>query len=859
MKLVLLSCVAFVVSASAAEQPASGPEAWKGGSPDSTYRQVWPQSVCWRHGQKTTLACTFDQPEDWSRFDTAAFWLHAENATGSSFVVLFTSENPQTQGPDYYAYKITLDWIGWKRFVLPFLELNVARQPIGWKQIDSVCFTASGYGSTPDPNAVVRLDGFELLAAGSTGPRMTDADLFAALDLGLPALTAVRQAVDAGDLAAAKSALAAHLRNRTTPRWLADWRQPAFRDAKAKPRDVAAAEKVLQHKFDYPTGPSQLGTWDFGAKIDWTANPTEGEARTHLWNEALNRHFHFRTLAEAYWQTGQDKYAQEIAAEIVDWAASNPAVLLSDGNHLANGCEAWQTLTTGIRLADTWPNALYRCLGSPAFGDEAICVVFKSVFEQASHLSRWPSTGNWLTAESNGLFTAGVLFPEFKEAGQWRQLALERLYRQLDEDVYPDGMQYELAAGYNNWVVTEFAHILELADLNGLRHEVPDDFLAKMEKMFNYLLLAALPNGQIPGLNDANNADVRSLLATGCKLFPRRTDFEFVATGGQSGTAPAETSHAFPYTGHYVMRSGWDREATYLLFDAGPFGAGHQHEDKLHFVLWSHGHQLVLDPGNYSYDRSRWRRYVLSTAAHNTVLVDNQGQHRAGHRDTYFWPRPWTAPAPVDSGVRWRSTSEYDCATGLYSHGYGPQNAVNATHERRIVLVKSARLFVVTDILTPRDDAEHEYTALFHLDAANAVVDEKTKAVSSEQAECGRLRIIPVADERLAVEIVNGRDEEPVQGWAGQPWRAIPTALYRRSGRGVVRFQFVLEPGAQAGPSAVRAVESAAASAGDVVTRIRFVDDRVLEISPPDASGAVACSWSKPSASVRLEGATPDT
>lgn len=61
-----------------------------------------------------------------------------------------------------------------------------------------------------------------------------------------------------------------------------DWRQPAFRDAKTKPYSIAAAEKVLQHKFDYPTGPGQRGTLDFGAKIDWTANPTEGEARTHL-------------------------------------------------------------------------------------------------------------------------------------------------------------------------------------------------------------------------------------------------------------------------------------------------------------------------------------------------------------------------------------------------------------------------------------------------------------------------------------------------------------------------------------------------------------------------------------------------
>ena len=29
------------------------------------------------------------------------------------------------------------------------------------------------------------------------------------------------------------------------------------------------------------------------------------------------------------------------------------------------------------------------------------------------------------------------------------------------------------------------------------------------------------------------------------------------------------------------MRSGWDRKALFLGFEVGPFGAGHQHEDKL--------------------------------------------------------------------------------------------------------------------------------------------------------------------------------------------------------------------------------------------------------------------------------------
>jgi len=835
MKLQLVLCFALAATTCAAAPQSLGPQGWKGGTPDARIDTVWPQSICWRHAQSRSLGLALAAPQDWSNFTAIALWLHSEKATGSRFVVLFPSENPRTAGPDYYSCQITLDWTGWKRFVLPFDEMGSAREPLGWNHIEGIHFHASGYGNTPDPAAVVRLGGVELLAA-ATGRQMTDAELFENLDLDAAPLAAVKQAVAAGNLAAAKAALAAHFRNRSSPRWSVDWREPAFRTVHAKPNvhRYAAAEKVLQHKFDFPKGPQSKGTLDFGAKIDWTANPTEGEARTHLWNEVINRHFHFRTLAQAYWESGDARFAREIADEIFDWTASNPAVLLSSGNHLANGCEAWQTLTTGIRLADTWPSAISRCLGSPAFTDELIATIYKSVCQQSRHLVRWPSTGNWLTAESNGLFTAGVMFPEFREARQWRRTALERLYRQLDDEVYPDGMQYELASGYNNWVVTEFAEIIELADRNDRRGEVPADFLAKMEKMFNYLLFASMPSGQIPGLNDSGNSDVRTLLATGFQLFKSRDDFQFVATGGAAGRAPRETSHAFPFCGHYVMRSGWDKDATYLLLDAGPFGAGHQHEDKLSFVLWSQGRQLVLDPGNFSYDRSRWRRYVLSTAGHNSVLVDGQGQHRERKKETYFWPRPWNAATPPTADAHWHSTPEYDLARGDYTDGYGPKNEIAVTHRRRVIFLKRENLFLVSDRLTPRDAAVHRYEAIFHLDAAKASVDETTKGVRSDNRGAANVAILPLAGEGLSVEIVQGKSDDPVQGWSSGPWRAIPAAIYARSASGPVEFHFLLEPTAKNARPAVRRVEKT-----DSGLQIVFADGPRLEIQSSDDMDAV--------------------
>ncbi len=557
------------------------------------------------------------------------------------------------------------------------------------------------------------------------------------------------------------------------------------------PKPAKRAEDLIRKEFAWRFG-TQLWSIQFKDRIDWRANPTSGPGRTHLWNESLNRHFHFRDLSSAYWNTGRERYAAALAEHWMDWIHSNPPPRLSSGNGAGDANCIWQTLTTGIRLESTWPDAFYRCLGSPAFTDRVIVDIVKSVADQARHLVRWPSSGNWLTEESLGLFTAGMLFPEYREAASWRRTAVQRLYTQLDHEVYPDGMQYELAAGYNNWVVSNFSELLDRAEMNGLRAELPKDYLAKLEKMYNYLLLGMMPNGKVPGLNDSGDADVRRLLERGWKLYPDRTDFLFGATLGRQGTEPKATSHVFPYAGHYVMRSDWGPEALYLLFDSGPFGYGHQHEDKLHFVLFAFGRRLVLDPGNYSYDHSKWRRYVIGTAGHNTIMVDGHGQNRRAHPDTRFRPRPWSAPAPPDNDTLWKSTAIADFVRGTYRRGYGPKPQIDVTHTRRILFVKP-EYFLIVDTLRPADSAPHRYDALFHLDAENAELTPDTLAVRSSEKDQANLGLLPLKIPGLDCRIVKGR-EDPVQGWANDPWRPVPTAVYTRTAAGTVRFAWLLQP-----------------------------------------------------------------
>ena len=692
------------------------------------------------------------------------------------------------------------------------------------------------------------------------GPRITDKEFFSALDLEAQGLNEVKAAIDESDFLAAKEALARHIRERKEPRWFFDWRDhPILNEStptlpEYAPHNFKEADEFCQHIFGYEFVGSEKTSIRFGQKIDWGANPTKGEAKTHLWNEALNRHYHFDPISMAYWESGNEKYALELAAQWLDWIEQNPRPLDSSGNvHDPYGCFAWQTLTTGMRLEGTWPNALYRCLSSPAFTDEAIAAILKSVCEQTRHLIRWPTVANWLTEECMGVFTAGMLFPEFKEAKEWRRIALERLYKQFDDEVYPDGMEYELAAGYSTWVLQNFYKILDLAELNGLQSELPESFLPRLEKMFDYPLYASMPDGTIPGLNDSGNTDVRDILAKGHQLFPHRIDFLYVATSGEEGSVPGQTSCDFPYAGHYVMRSSWDEDACYLLFDSGPYGSAHQHEDKLHFVLYAHERQHILDPGNYSYDDSRWRRYVLTTPAHNTLMVDGQGQNRRAKPETYFWPRQWTEPAPPGNDTKWVSTEDFDHVVGVYKDGYGPENDTTVTHTRRILFVKDSigeesksPYFIILDTLTASDEQAHLYESLFHLDTESASIDDQTQSIRTENEGASNLVIFPLVRSGLEVTIVCGR-EDPVQGWANHPWRPVPTAVFSRQGIGTVRMLYVLCPVPEGQSAPIVSVEPIACryvsqeedkDTGDAIAiRIIFSDGRNHYFAQSDLPG----------------------
>jgi len=683
-----------------------------------------------------------------------------------------------------------------------------------------------------------KLDGFEVHT-------MTQAEydrrLFEALDLGRPDLAAVKRAYQAGDLVAAREALVEHFRTREQPPG------PELATT-ASASVIAQADEVLQHTYRLVGCPPHK----LGETILWNEDPFSYDQ----WAIQLNRHGEWVALGQAYAATGDEKYAREFAAQVLGWTSAMPVYIgprWIEGPFFEAG-KAPLTLDGGIRMGHTWFPAYYYFRNSPSFGVEAQIAMLSSFHDHALYLmdeANYHETSNWGTMEANGLLHLGLMLPEFRDAATWRDTAARRLTNQLTAQVYPDGAQIELTPGYHGVTLSNMLGALRVARRVGFA--MPEGFESGLERMFEYYVRIAMPDLRTPALNDSGAGGVQGWLQQGYELFPARADFLYLATNRQEGQPPAYTSCMMPYAGWAMMRTGWGSQDSYLLFDAGPYGSGHQHEDKLHLILHANGKTLLTEPGNYSYDASDWRRYVLSTRAHNTVLVDGLEQDRARVRDTWVAREPTTSP--------WVTGEDFDYAEGTYADGYGPEGDRTVTHTRKVLFVKP-RNWIVIDVLSPTDDEPHAYGTPFHLDVESAEMDPETLATVGKSGDVG-LAIIPLSRDGLSAQIVQGQTGPVVQGWLPtgrhNELRPIPTPVYRMEGAGERVMAYMLLPLSGAEPlpqiTPLPAPEGALACAiswadGSVHYLAHNRNGQAIALGPVEAQGGLTLAVVSPDGTV---------
>jgi uncharacterized heparinase superfamily protein len=606
-----------------------------------------------------------------------------------------------------------------------------------------------------------------------------------------------------------------------------------------------AAEASRQGRFDL-LGYRGLS---FGDPVDWHLDPVSGRRAPRLhWSRIdpldpevvgdskvvweLSRHQWLVTLAQAWRLSQREEYAEACFRYLDAWMRDNPRGL---------GINWASSLEVALRIV-SWCWALTLLEGSPAASRDRVPQVVEVLAAHAAHveryLSEYFSPNTHLTGEALGLFYAGVLLPEQREARSWRERGATILEREISRQVLEDGVYFEQATCYQRYTIEIYLHFLILARRAGLA--VSPGVGVAVQRMLDCLLAMRHPRGAMPQMGDADGGcllpltrrepgDLRGLFAVAASFFGRG-DYAWAAGGpapevvwllGDQGRRVFEAlaprrpstrpSRLFAEGGHAVMSSGWDPEAHHLVFDVGPLGCrvsgGHGHADLLSIGCSVFGEPCIVDPGTYVYTAApEWRNHFRSTRAHSTATVDEQDQ--ANPVGSFAW-----ATRPSARLRRWRSTSAFDYADA--EHDAYVCSGDPVVHRRRVLFLKP-RCFVLVDELAGA--AAHRVDLRFQLAPSLPVRVDPTGWVRVSVPGGRGLLLRCLAEIPFAVSVHEG-ETDPIRGWVSPDYgRREPAPLVMFSTRAALplRAFTLLWPteDVNAPPPAVELVGSERGSAG---------------------------------------------
>ena len=410
-------------------------------------------------------------------------------------------------------------------------------------------------------------------------------------------------------------------------------------------------------------------------RVEW-----EAHGMPRLWQYQLHYADYVRTLAHGA-RCSESAWAGRALELIEDWIAANPP-----GRR-----PGWEPYPLSLRAVN-WCAAL-AMLATGAVGERETAIA-ASLAAQGRFLARhleWHLGGNHLLKNAKALILLGVAL-DCPEAPAWRARGMRILLAEVRRQVLADGGHYERSPLYHGIVMEDLLDVLALAAghrgallADGARAALRD----AARRMAAWLARMRHPDGGLPLFNDcvlSGDPQPAELLAYSARVLE-----EEPAAGG---TVALSTS------GYYVLERGAGR----AIVDCGAVGPdelpAHAHADTLSFELSWAGRRVVVDGGTAGYALDDLRRYLRSTAAHNTVRVDEVEQsevwasHRVGRR-----ARP-TGARIVEAGSHLAFAGAHD--------GYA---RLGVMHHRHVVATDD--LWVVVDELRGR--GRHRFESFLHL------------------------------------------------------------------------------------------------------------------------------------------------
>ncbi|WP_339717782.1 alginate lyase family protein [Cyclobacterium amurskyense] len=501
---------------------------------------------------------------------------------------------------------------------------------------------------------------------------------------------------------------------------------------------VAEADTILKNVFTIQNVKGKVPLLDNGHR-DWYY---KGPNNDKEWAWLSNRHSQLSNVMGAYFKTGNPKYAEYMDLFLRDFILASmpyPAEKRSES--------IWRGLEVAARVK-TWSRVFYGMLDSEYISPATRLLILSSLPDHAHYNRNFHGGNNWLTMEISSLATVVAYFPEYKASEEWMDYAVDTMVESMRGQVYPDGVQTELSSHYHNVSMVSFELFKTLCDEAG--RELPEYFNQTIEDMYWYIARAIRPDGHRILNNDGDRGSDRAIILSASEKY-NHPEWAYLASNGSQGVKPEEgPSYLIPWAGQLISRSGYDSMAHWSFFDIGPWGSGHQHNDKLHLSVTAYGKDFLVDAGRYAYTgevANKFRPYALSSKGHNLVLIDGKVQK----------PGPKLAETAVESQAV-KITGDYDFASSSFGEYFDLEGQAN--HNRSFFYVRGEFWVVVDRIST---DQPRSISTLWHWHP-----DAEVKRIGQSLVggyDEGSLEVMPVGNAKFDIQMIKGQVEPEIQGW----------------------------------------------------------------------------------------------
>jgi uncharacterized heparinase superfamily protein len=456
--------------------------------------------------------------------------------------------------------------------------------------------------------------------------------------------------------------------------------------------------------------------------VDWNSR-----YESHLWNYQLHYFEYAVWCARSLVERGDERPMRRCQALIEDWIErARPGV--SDG---------WEPYPVSLRVVN-WIYAyvlLARIYDDASFMDRWRGSIYRQLDFLRGHLEHH-LLANHILKNAKALVVGGLFFGDNPSATEWLETGRRLLWRELNEQVLPDGGHFERSPMYHAVALADFVECYAL--LRGLDRQ-PKDVSGRIQSMARFLLAMSYQNDTLALFNDSANL----IESRPCLIVQAAEEI-----GGPFVSKVAGVE-SFEKSGYFTWKSVDGSER--IIIDCGPpaadYNMAHAHCDVLSFELWMAGRPIVIDSGVHGYDGDEFREYSRSTRAHNTVCFD-------GREQSEFWGtfrvarRAEILSAQADGDVNWFK----------FRGSYSPFYDRGLKHEREILREENGD-WVVTDSVTGVERSRATSFVHVHPDV---IVSETDGAQVELRVNDSVLLIEPFG--WSGVRIVSGR-RVPAQGW----------------------------------------------------------------------------------------------